>query len=399
MSDFPIKLLTRICPVCNSTQGYVLHTQDFQLVAGNPLPSSYDVVSCTICGFVFADSSATQEDYDRYYEHMSKYESLVTASGSNVTSYDKERLEETALTIARFFPDKGSAIVDVGCANGGLLADMKRLGYTNISGLDPSASCVAMVKALGFPCVHGSMYAEHSFEQAYDGIVLTHVLEHVYDVKKALAVMMRALRVGGRIYIEVPDASRYKDFSIMPFYFFDVEHINHFDETAFRNLFATYDGTIVEVGKKDMPVSHTNTYPAMYVVFEKASDALNASQPFVLGVDAKESVVHHIRESSRAAKHPALEKLVADREPLIVWGAGQATQRWLKNTALGSANILFFVDNDEKKHGFTMNNLRIVSPQDIGDTRGTICICSALHAEEIREQIQLMGLSNPVVVL
>ncbi len=358
------KTLSRNCPVCRNKNGQILHTQRFTLNEGNFLPSIYDVVSCCKCGFVFADTTATQVDYDRYYKEMSKYESLSTASGSGLTTYDQNRLSQTVNEITRYFPEKNNHILDVVCANGGLLLEMQKIGYKNLTGLDPSPVCVDIINKNGINAVVGGIYNKNNFSSKFDGILLTHVLEHVYDVRGAIKNLLSWLEDGGKLYIEVPDASRYKDFFIMPFYFFDVEHINHFDEVSLRNLFVEYDGAVIKVGQKDMTVSETNFYPSVYIIFQKFS-VNNKIKPVVTSsIAVKESVLKYIDKSSLSLANPNLEKLVANSSPVIVWGAGQATQRLLSNTDLGKANILFFVDNDEKKHNSKIKDKRVVSPME-----------------------------------
>jgi len=69
--------LLRACPIClNTSKGYVLHTQSFALPEGHLLSGArkYDVVSCSKCGFVYADTPVKQDAYDKYYTEMSKYE-------------------------------------------------------------------------------------------------------------------------------------------------------------------------------------------------------------------------------------------------------------------------------------------------------------------------------------
>jgi hypothetical protein len=122
------KKLFRICPVCGHDIGEILYNQKFSLPVENPLPKNYDVVSCISCGFVFADSSATQKNYDVYYEQLSKYEDETTASGTGLSSFDAARLNKTALEIEKILPDKSAKILDVGAANGGLLMALRVLG-------------------------------------------------------------------------------------------------------------------------------------------------------------------------------------------------------------------------------------------------------------------------------
>lgn len=392
------KKLERACPVCGANQGSILHHQKFTLPKEHFLPLAYDVVYCVNCGFVFADTPASQDVYDRYYQDLSKYESLVTASGSGLAGYDQQRLRDTAKDIAGLLSQKNSSILDVGCANGGLLAALADLGYKNLTGLDPSVVCVNRVKELGFNGVLGGLYTKNNFFQKFDCILLTHVLEHVYEVKQAIINMLSWLKEGGILYLEVPDASRYKDFFITPFYFFDVEHINHFDAASLKNLLGNFHGQVVKVGQKNMPVSNTNFYPAIYVVFKQESGkgqlkAVEFDDAAILSVRA------HIEQSKSTSSNPKLEALAESQEPVIVWGAGQAAQRLLQSTRLSQTNIQFFIDNDQKKHGFIICGRPVFGADHLHDFKGTIVICSALHSREILKQIKDLGFTGKTLVV
>ena len=85
------KLLARRCPICNGASGRLLHTQQFVLSEGHPLPASCDYVACDNCGFCFADTSVTQAAYDAYYAEMSKYADSTTSTGAGLLKWDPER--------------------------------------------------------------------------------------------------------------------------------------------------------------------------------------------------------------------------------------------------------------------------------------------------------------------
>lgn len=130
-----MKHLLRSCPICNNLQGELLHKQLFVLPSNSPLPSEYEIVTCINCGFVFADTPANQTIYNNYYTQLSKYEDLKIASGGGVEKFDYDRLMLTASTINRVLPQYSACILDMGCANGGLLKTLKQMGYTNIMGI------------------------------------------------------------------------------------------------------------------------------------------------------------------------------------------------------------------------------------------------------------------------
>ena len=137
-AEYMRKTAARCCPICQDSDTEVLHTQKFALPEGHPLMDGYDVVCCEHCGFVYADTTATQEDYDVFYAKFSKYEDDKTSSGSGDTPWDARRLEGTALQIAETLPNKLVRILDIGCANGGLLKCLRKMGFDNLCGIDPS---------------------------------------------------------------------------------------------------------------------------------------------------------------------------------------------------------------------------------------------------------------------
>ena len=177
---------SRPCPVCSSSKVDALHNMKFELPASSPLPSHYRVVSCETCGMVYADSQSSQSNYDKYYEQFSKYEDTKTASGGGYTPSDRARLNEIASVLAEYLKPSDS-IVDIGCANGGLLEALSDRGFTNLTGIDPSPACIKNIQKRGFNG-YVSDLSKLSIEVigTYHVIILSHVLEHIFDVKRAI---------------------------------------------------------------------------------------------------------------------------------------------------------------------------------------------------------------------
>lgn len=391
------KKLLRACPICGYGSGEVLHTQQFSLPVENPLPKSYDVVCCEACGFVFADSSASQKEYDIYYEQLSKYEDKTTASGSGLASYDAERLTKTAQAVEKFLPNKSASILDVGAANGGLLLALRTLGFKNLTGLDPSKVCVSNMESSGLQAVLGGIFPHLPISGKFDCIVLTHVLEHLYDVLGGLENILSLLNEGGILYIEVPNAALYGKYFVVPFYYFDCEHINHFDKASLKNLFGLFGGKALEILPKEIPVSTTYKYPALGMFYQK--DNSRAFTP-VPNFTAKESMFKHIEQSlQKSRENLELEKLAKSQSPVMVWGAGQYAQRLLAGTSLIRCNLVGFVDNDSKKHGKKLENIEIKGVDSLKGFNGTILIASALHGQEILNEIRKIGIQNSAIII
>jgi 2-polyprenyl-3-methyl-5-hydroxy-6-metoxy-1,4-benzoquinol methylase len=193
---------------------------------GHPLAEGYAVVLCLACGMVYANTQVDQAVYDAYYADLSKYEEPSLSSGGGLTPWDAARVEVMAACIARHFLDSQSRIVDVGCANGGLVQALRKLGYGRACGIDPSPACVRFIReSLQAEAWVGFVDQIPMGVGPFDGVVFSHVLEHLPHPSAALAMARRHLAPGGLVYVEVPDASRYGDFLSAPFQEFNTEHI------------------------------------------------------------------------------------------------------------------------------------------------------------------------------
>jgi SAM-dependent methyltransferase len=382
-----MKLLYRSCPICDNVNGEILYKQSFLLLSDSPLPNELDIVSCTDCGFVFADTPADQTIYNNYYAILSKYEELEIASGGGTTIYDYERIEVTTSKIQEIIPDCSSNILDIGCANGGLLKSLRQLGYKKILGIDPSKVCCNHVNNLGIQCIEGDIFSE-SFRlvsKTFDCIILSHVLEHIRDLDKAIELIKNKLNKNGILYIEVPDASRYNEYYVVPYYYIDCEHINHFSPQALNNLMQNFNLTTIESYQGKIKLNDHIDYPYFYSFFKTADD-----------IQIKHSFDHSVIESfnlflkqsqSQNKLNIIFEKLRTTQEEVIVWGAGQFALRLLASSALSDVNIIGFVDSDKSKQNKKLGLFNVYSPDFIIDKSATLLICSALYADEIKETV------------
>ena len=223
----------------------MLHHQRFAVSDDYPLPDEYDVVICAECGMVYADTPATQADYDKFYATCSIYEQPAGASTGATPPEDLARLEQTGALFARHIPSQEARILDVGCANGGLLQVLGRLGFRNLVGVDPSPACVENTRKSGYASYRGELAHLPAEIGRFDAVILTSVLEHVLDVKSAISALVSVCSEHGRIFLEVPDAAGYADYLHAPFQDINTEHINHFSTASLRNLMAQFGFTPV----------------------------------------------------------------------------------------------------------------------------------------------------------
>lgn len=391
------KKVIRACPICENNKAEVLHTQHFSLSKDCMLPNNYDVVACIRCGFVYADTKATQLDYDQYYKDLSKYEDTSVATGTGQGSLDAQRLKRAAADISKHITNHKKSILDIGCANGGLLSELRNQGFNDLTGLDPSSACVSYVNNLNIDVYLGSIFGENVSlpKKKFDLVILSHVLEHILDVRSAYKNALSLLKEDGLLYIEVPDASRYRAYYVVPYFYFDCEHINHFDLTSLGNLASINGLARVANDQIEIVASDTYVYPAVYALYRKENQPPNIE---MVGYDAdtKDSIVSYIDLSKKNDQWPALKEMVSSQKELVVWGAGSYAQRMLETSPLGQCNILAFIDRDSNKIGRELNGRMIKSPDFLWQTNAAILICSALHNNEIASEVKAMGVDNEI---
>jgi len=376
----------------------VIHTQNFQLSEGHPLPSVCDYVVCNVCGFVFSDTAVDQAGYDAYYAGMSKYADNATSTGAGVLSWDKERLDGLADHVADFCDNPSARILDIGCANGGLLAALQSKGFLNVCGVDPSPTCVEATRNLakGDAWV-GTLASFPEEAENFDGIILSHVMEHVRDLLAAMELVHRLLSPGGWVYIEVPDASRYEEFIVAPFQDFNTEHINHFSETSLANLcrrnrfFPELRGTKSIYSSKDMP------YPALFWFARKSEERLPVVKDESLAGSLEEYVA--ASHSLMARIDAIIRDVITEYPEIIVWGTGQLTMKLLADTCLGDAKIVAFVDGNPINQGKLLHGTKVIAGSEIHAPQTPILVCSLINADSIQDSIRALQLPNPVVTL
>ena len=392
------KQLCRYCPICGCNTGQVIHTQQFTLSQGNPLPAVCDYVVCDDCGFAFSDTSVDQAGYDSYYAAMSKYADKATSTGAGVLPWDKSRLCDLADQVAVFCPDRAAPIFDIGCANGGLLAVLREKGFKNVCGIDPSPACVVATQQLskGDAWV-GTLSAIPVKAGSFDGVILSHVVEHVRDLSSAMDRLHSLLNPGGWVYIEVPDASRYHEFLVAPFQDFNTEHINHFSETSLANL-CRRNLFIPEVGgAKTIYSAQDMLYPALFCFARKSDTTL----PLVGDKTLQGELVKYIHSSRDLMKRidGNIAHLMAQYSELILWGTGQLTMKLLEDTCLRTAKISAFVDGNPINQGRILHGAKVIPSSEITARDTPILVCSLINEDSILETIRDLNLPNPVATL
>lgn len=228
---------------CRSKSSKLLYKETIPNFSNSPLGTEVRVRKCNSCGFIFSDNFRKQKDYDEYYEQNVSYmKGKISSEG---------RYQET-VDIIKKYTNTNSKIIDIGCGPGTILQLLKNEGYVNLTGVDPSCEILSVEGVRG---VKGTIF---DFKEESDFLILSHIMEHVFDLESA----MKNLN-SNKVYVEVPNMEKYP--TKLPFQDFNIEHINHFSHKSLTNLFDMYGYTCIEFNEKVID----GWYPSMYCVFEK----------------------------------------------------------------------------------------------------------------------------------
>ena len=363
------------------------------------MSGGYEVVICQTCGLVFADTAVSKAQVDAFYCRHSKYGHPETSTGGASLSWDTTRLSATAERIAQYLPDRDSHILDIGCAGGGLLASLKKLGYAFLCGVDPSPACLELVKRFGIGAFQGTLseLPDVLVPGSFDCIILSHVLEHLLIPSDAVIGAFRLLKPGGILYAEVPDASRYEAFLTAPFQEFNTEHVNHFSQSCLCRLFMAGGFQERFRGRTIINASANTLYPAIYAVYEKRHGT--EETPHRDDDSLRMPMERYIQQSHRILERMKgnLKAMMAGNPEIILWGAGQLAMKLLGENSLAEARIVAIVDGNPVHHGLRLRGLAISAPEQIRGMKNPILIASVLHEAEISQAIRChLGMDNPI---
>lgn len=390
----------RKCPICNNNEKRLLFKQNFSAISNSTLMSDYDVVACKTCGFCFADQIPTQERFDIYYREMSKYEGNNQEVKEN--RYDFERFNRMVSYIVPSLENYQTRVVEIGCATGLLLSLIKKKGYENILGVDPSPSCAETAKKLYGIHVLANTLSNLSIERlSVDFLILSGVLEHIKELDISLQHLWDILTPNGKIYIGVPDASQYINGEDAPFQEFSIEHINFFGPLSLTNLMSKNGFTLVDYKQKNFEVHHNTVTPAIQAIYKKTQN-IPIDNYFITDTETEKNLESYVNLCNQREKaiYQIINEIMLSNKSIIIWGIGTQTLRLLAISRISEANIVAFVDSNPKFHGKKLNGIKIVSPDSLKNMPESILILSWAYQNEIEHQIRnVLQLSNEIIKL
>jgi len=270
------------------------------------------------------------------------------------------------------FTKPDADILEIGCATGELAAAtraaLKPNTYDAIE-LSPAKEQARGTVDRIFEAPLGELLEEKRLTaDQYDLIIMSHVLEHIEDPGAELRHMIRVLRPGGFIFLEVPNGSGHRRLPIDD----NSSHLHFFSATSLTRLLA-------DQGLETIATATDVRLDARY------ADSLQiVSRAF-----HPPSWDHHI-----LSDHPILK----NAEDIVVWGAGSLAEEILENF-FDPMKIAFFIDRDPRKQGGTCMGRAIRDPSALGNEPRIILANSIDYGPAIAADIKSIypGVAHRVV--
>ena len=189
--------IARHCPLCGSKDSHFLVTR------GDGLP----IYECSTCLFAFLYKRPEYRELEKYYnsgyfQNSNTYQDYFNYAKAIIELNYCPRLHR----LSQFIPDfHKKRVLDVGCAAGGSLALLKKMG-AEISGIELSETACKIAKEyFNLDLIHAPIEKISFKEESFDIIFLFDVLEHLEEPSKILERLISSLAPEGFLSVTVPN--------------------------------------------------------------------------------------------------------------------------------------------------------------------------------------------------
>lgn len=387
----------RKCPACGCDQYTSLSKIQMTLPNGVGLPNTYHIVSCEQCGCCFADTVATQKDYDHYYSMFNFYGGQ--ASGENKQS-QTAFAKVYEFTKAHLSPMAN--ILDIGFGRGKLLLGLHHLGYTNLFGIDPSPASVAALEKCGIPAFCGSIYNEPAslnLKGKMDLAFLMSVAEHLLEPQTALCQVSKYLKSDGYLIVDIPDYSLCDKVDLPIPNQFNQEHINYFSSESFSTMLMGTDFRILASTKIEIKVHKGYEYSQLFFLQKHTRN-----QKCILTKDIRTrgAIEKYLTKQAQNTEKimDTITALYEKQIPLIIWGSGALAMHLMSSSELNKCNIIAFADENPLKTGMEIAGIKVIPPDAVKRyPDAAILVCVMKYVPDVQRKISMLKLPNQVIFI
>jgi len=217
------------------------------------IPYPYGISICRETGCIVKMNRITAAELAALYGsgyHGSLMLDHFPDAAAETGRYQSRRITNLQSVIpAKFAPQSGKPVrcLDFGCGTGSLAAALAELpGYT-VQGTEFSESSLARARQVYPHIVFTGIQSDVPENAQWDLIVLSHVLEHLYDDAGELRKLKNRLLPGGGIYIEVPLFAK-EAIQLRPMWYKQRDHCREYTKRALFDVVRRAGLSVVSYG-------------------------------------------------------------------------------------------------------------------------------------------------------
>jgi 2-polyprenyl-3-methyl-5-hydroxy-6-metoxy-1,4-benzoquinol methylase len=190
------------CEICGDDRTRPIAARTDLFLGGDTL---FYMVECRQCGAVYQTPRPTPEAMGQFYPSTYQQYTPSVQTESWLRRIDRRYGLRKRCTMVTRHVERGR-LLDVGCATGDFLGEMKRQPGWCVMGIEPSEHAARYAQEhLSVPVVNGTLNGAPFADGSFNAITMWDVLEHVYDPRTVIAETARLLCPGGILVVNHPN--------------------------------------------------------------------------------------------------------------------------------------------------------------------------------------------------
>lgn len=191
------------CPICDYNDSETIIHSGKDLL--NNLPGEFNIKKCKKCSHHFTSPRPVREAIGYYYS--TEYYTHHTEVNSIKIAIKKVLKSLKSSKNLTYQPYGAKKALEIGCGNGELLKKLDSLGWECTgTEIDKKNIQITKTKLPHIKIINGDINeTEQLNNENFDLIVMSHVLEHMYDINRILIRLNELLSDNGKLIIQVPN--------------------------------------------------------------------------------------------------------------------------------------------------------------------------------------------------
>ena len=333
---------------------------------------------CPQCGHIFQSHTVSFKKLETHYKKMLVYYDNIKKPTSQKITSVKRHLSIINHEM-KTFPKN---VLEVSSMNPYNLLQFKKNGAQNVEALEPNSRVSKLLKNKFNLKVHNCKIENFSSKKKYDLIILTHVLEHIFNPLKALKTCFKIQNFNQKILVEVPLFEKVENYKVSALH---LEHLHYFSEATLIECL-TKSGYEPEYISK---IYKSTPFPFITILANKKRN-LSVIQASNFENQLKNFKKYIYLSKKKWKKIDLFLNDFKDKNPTYLYGAGLFTSNLLNYTNISKKfNIEAIFDSSPVKQDKSLENYKIIKPNfKVLKPKSKIIIASESCQDSIYESIK-----------